>query len=233
MASNQSLNIERLRIIANALLPIKNKIVFVGGAVVSLYADDLSKEDVRITDDIDVVVEVISRGDYSDIEEQIRSLGFKNDIDSNVICRYKFLGITVDIMPNEEGILGFSNKWYIEGVKNSIDFSLDQETSIQIFPVAYFISSKLEALKSVRHGKDYRWNSDFEDIIYIFNNCTKISESILQSDKPVKEFVKFELEKLLRRPNIEEEIIAHLEYSSQQFRKNRIISIWKHQITEI
>jgi hypothetical protein len=220
-------NINRLKTIAVALQPVKNKIVFVGGAVVDLYTDDPSREELRITDDIDVVVEVINRENYSELEEEIRRLGFQNDIMSNVICRYKYFDIIVDVMPYDESILGFSNRWYKEGVPNSIDFVIDLETSISLLPVSYFIASKLEALKSERHGSDYRWNSDFEDIIYIYNNLTTIGEDILQSDKSVKGYIKIELEKLIKRPYIEEEIIANLEYSNQQFRKNRIISTWK------
>ncbi len=229
---NHYKNIDRLKVVAIALQPIKNKIVFVGGAVVDLYTDDQSREEMRITDDIDIVVEVVNKGDYTKLEEQIRILGFRNDITSNVICRYKFNDIIVDVMPNDESVLGFSNKWYKEGIQNSFEFEIDLEASIYLFSVSYFIASKLEALKSERHGADYRFNSDFEDVVYIFNNCTTIESDILQANESVKVYIKLELEKLLKRRNIEEEITASLEYSNQEFRKNRIIAIWKKLIDE-
>ncbi|GAB3511047.1 hypothetical protein [Emticicia fontis] len=230
---NKYKNIDRLKTIANALLPVKNKIVFIGGAVVDLYTDDPAREEVRITDDIDIVVEVINRGDYSELEEQVRILGFRNDTSSGVICRYKFNEIIVDIMPNDASVLGFSNKWYKDGVENSINFNIDTKTSIYLFPISYFIASKLEALKSRGNSSDYRGDSDFEDIIYIFNNRSTIENDILLADESVKIYIKFELEMLLKRHSIEEEITSNLEYSNNQFRKDRIISIWKNIINKL
>jgi len=47
-------------------------------------------------------------------------MGFENDIESNILCRYKVQGIIVDVMPTGENVLGFSNKWYPEGFKKAI-----------------------------------------------------------------------------------------------------------------
>ena len=49
-------NITRIRAVRNALGDLKDDVVFVGGATVSLYTDRRT-EDVRPTDDIDVVIE--------------------------------------------------------------------------------------------------------------------------------------------------------------------------------
>lgn len=45
-----------IKIIAQALGDINEKVVFVGGAVVSMYATDEGAEDVRSTKDVDITL---------------------------------------------------------------------------------------------------------------------------------------------------------------------------------
>ncbi|TDB64222.1 nucleotidyl transferase AbiEii/AbiGii toxin family protein [Arundinibacter roseus] len=219
-------NIVRIKVIANALAEINHHVVFVGGAVVDLYCDDPARSESRPTDDIDVVVEIINRGAFANLEEKLRSIGFEPDRDSEVICRYKYHDIVVDIMPTKGEILGFTNPWYEEGVSHTEHIHLENQAPIKIFEVAYFLASKIEALKSERHGKDFRWNSDFEDIIYLFDNRTTILPDLLQSEFSVKKYLKQEIGQLVRRPFIDEEITACLDYSNQTKRKQRIFELW-------
>lgn len=224
-------NIVRIKVIAEALEKLNHNIVFVGGAVVELYCDDPARGESRPTDDVDIVVELINRGSHAELEEELRKIGFRNDMDSKVICRYKYHDIIVDIMPTDTKILGFTNIWYKEGVKNCTKFDLDNERSIQIFSICYFLASKFEALKSERHGKDYRFNSDFEDIIYLFDNRMDIKNEIIESEGEIKVYIQTALNALLKRAYIEEDISANLGYSNIPKRQERILSIWKSIIS--
>src|SRR5690349_19080551 len=136
-------NIVRIKAVANILKGLDQPYVFVGGATVSLYSTQkASAEGIRPTDDVDVVIEVASYADHSQMEEKLRKLGVVNDIESGVICRYKAQGIIVDIMPTTSQALGFSNKWYPDGFRNAIAYELDNDTKIQIFSLPYFLASK-------------------------------------------------------------------------------------------
>jgi hypothetical protein len=106
-------NITRIKAVYLALEELASEVVFVGGATVSLYSRR-PETATRPTDDVDIVVEIMHYKDYAAIEAKLRSKGFINDIQSGVICRYIINGITVDVMPTSEEILGFSNKWYSE-----------------------------------------------------------------------------------------------------------------------
>lgn len=71
------INLVRLRAVANALSELNEKVVFVGGATISLYADDPAAVESRPTDDIDVVVEVTTYAEFSNhLEDRLRQLGF-------------------------------------------------------------------------------------------------------------------------------------------------------------
>jgi hypothetical protein len=111
-----SINIVHFRAVANTLRELNQTVVFVGGATVSLYAGKAAPES-RPTDDVDVIVELASYGEYEHLEDRLRSVGFVNDTESGVVCRYKIHGLTVDIMPTHPVALGFNNRWYSDGLK--------------------------------------------------------------------------------------------------------------------
>ncbi|KPM48307.1 nucleotidyl transferase AbiEii/AbiGii toxin family protein [Jiulongibacter sediminis] len=222
---NNYKNIIRLKVVAKALSELKNKAVFVGGAVVELYTDDPARGEVRPTDDIDVLIEIINRSNHAILEEKLRAIGFKNDMDSGVICRYKYHDIVVDVMPEDSNVLGFTNSWYKEGLRNTSTITFDEDIEILIFNLEYFLASKFEALNSFRHGKDFRFNSDFEDIIYVFDNRLNIIEELQLRENPAIGYLRIEIRSLLERPNIEEEIISNIEPSNSSLRAGRIIQI--------
>lgn len=102
---------------------------------------------------------------------------------------------------------------------------IQEEVEILIFEPEYFLASKFEALNSLRHGSDFRFNSDFEDIIYVFDNRLNILEELKSKENNAIVYLRMEVLKLLERPNFEEEILSNLEPSNADFRKDRIVQI--------
>jgi len=56
-----STNIIMLQTVANGLGELKNEMVFVGGAVAELYANNPAASEIRPTKDVDCVIEISSR----------------------------------------------------------------------------------------------------------------------------------------------------------------------------
>lgn len=204
-------NITRIRAVRNALGDLKNDVVFVGGATVSLYTDRRT-EDVRPTDDIDVVIELWAYKDYALIEERLRKLGFVNDQESRVICRYTINGITVDIMPTYKEAIGFSNRWYPAGFSSAISYDIG-DGNIRIFQSPYFIASKLEAFKS-RGANDGRTSTDFEDIIFVLENNSQIWEEMERAEEDVRQYLKDTFQEMLSTIHFEEWVNAHAGYGT-------------------
>lgn len=207
-------SIIRIKAVYNALEELANEVVFVGGSTVALYADRPSGE-ARPTDDVDIVVELLHYRDYAAIEERLRSKGFTNDIESRVICRYRVQGIIVDVMPTGENALGFTNPWYEQGYKTALTHHLDEHYNVKIFKPVYFLASKMEAFNN-RGGKDGRWSSDFEDIVYILNNRDSIWEELHTADKEVQHYLKEQFSLLLENEHFDEWLSAHLEQNEQR-----------------
>lgn len=104
--------IDKIVLAAQLLGDMAEEVVFVGGAAAGLLVNDPAITDVRPTLDIDVVVEVATRGEYYHIEERLREKGFEQSLEEDVICRWQNDTLLLDVMPTDPDILGFSNKWY-------------------------------------------------------------------------------------------------------------------------
>ncbi|MGV8829679.1 MAG: hypothetical protein ACWA6U_15340 [Breznakibacter sp.] len=211
-----STNISMLQTVANGLGNLKVDMVFVGGAVAELYASNPDLSDIRPTLDVDCVIELRSKTAHAKLENDLRALGFANDTSKGApICRWVYQDILVDIMPSDSDVLGFSNRWYEDGIENKISKTLPDGTEIFVFPPEYYLAAKIEAHNG-RGGSDLRQSHDFEDIIYILDNCSELLESITDSNESVKAYLKEECSKLLGNNGLIEGIESALPYGSEE-----------------
>ncbi|GAB3991371.1 hypothetical protein GCM10028807_21280 [Spirosoma daeguense] len=229
---NNYANLEVLRTVSASLAELNDQVVFVGGAVVGLYTTDSAAAEQRFTEDIDVVVKVGTYAEFTtQVDERLRQLGFVNDITSTFIYRYKIHGLTVDVMPTDPDVLGFSNHWYKEGVAKAVFYPISEQQSIRIFSAPYFLATKFDAFNSFRRGRDPRWNSDFEDIIYLFDNRVELIHEIRESPESVRSYLRAEIAKLITSQTIHESISVHLESRTAVKRTDRILTIWQEIAT--
>jgi predicted nucleotidyltransferase len=220
-------NIIRIKAVANILNQLNEEFVFVGGATVSLYGD-ASKSEARPTEDVDVIIELASYTGYAELDENLRKLGFENDIESGVLCRYKVKGVIVDVMPTDASVIGFTNRWYADGFKFAKTIQLD-ELPVKIFTLPFFIASKIEAFKS-RGQSNYLFSSDFEDIVYILENNSNIASLILESPKDVRQYLKQCFTNFLQDVEFEEGVSAHLEPITQAQQIEKIFRVLREII---
>lgn len=118
-------------------------------------------------------------------------------------------------MPSGYDVLGFSNMWYEEGIEKKISKTLPDGTEIFVFSPEYYLAAKIEAHKG-RGGNDLRQSHDFEDIIYILDNCPKLLESISNANESEKAYLKEECSKLLKNEGLTEGIESALPYGSEE-----------------
>ncbi len=217
-------NLNRLKVIAAGLGDLCRDVVFVGGSVAELYADDPAATDIRPTMDVDCVIELATYGSLQEFEGRLRRQGFENDIESGVICRWKYKGETVDIMPDDGEIFGFTNRWYRPGFQHRVGYQFPDGMSVQILPPLYYIATKLEAIRG-RGGEDLRFSHDFEDLIYVLNNCQNITSLFDNEDnQSLVEYISSWASKILKRQNCHEEVECMLPYGDYN-RVDYIINI--------
>jgi len=141
---NKTINIKTVAKVAKALQELRSQMVFVGGAVVSLYTDDPAADEIRPTGDLDVAVQLEGFSEWVHLQERLSRLGFSPDPQGRSICNYLHKDISVDIMSSEDGPLGPANSWYKPGFDYLQEVALEAET-INILSAPYFLASKFEA----------------------------------------------------------------------------------------
>lgn len=181
--------IQMLEKAGRLLSALNERIVFTGGATISLYLDEISAVDARPTKDVDCVVEITSTAEYYQFSDKLRQIGLAEDTQSGVICRWRYQDLIIDIMPTDPSALGFSNSWYMPGMTKSIQFELPSGQNISIFTVSYLLASKIEAFND-RGKRDPYMSTDLEDIVLLLDGCPDLEEDFQQTDPEVRTFVK-------------------------------------------
>jgi hypothetical protein len=198
---NKTINIQTVAEVAKGLKELLTRMVFVGGAVISLYTDDEAAEEIRPTGDIDLTIQLTGFAGWVQMQERLYQLGFSPDPQGHAICSYLYKGISVDIMPSEDGPIGSSNHWYKPGFDYLQKISVG-EVVIQILSAPYFLATKFEAFHS--RGGDYRTSHDFEDIVYVIDNRIHIADEVRNADEIVKGYLQDKLLKITNNPYFEE-----------------------------
>ena len=88
MIKNSIINRGVIKKIATALGEINEQVVYVGGAVVSLYIDDPAADDVRPTKDIDISMSLVTLSELETMRKRLTAKGFIQTAEDNVICRF-------------------------------------------------------------------------------------------------------------------------------------------------
>jgi len=216
-------NLAMLHTIAKGLDYLLPSVVFVGGSVTEIYATDAAATEVRPTDDVDCVIELVSYTAYSELEDKLRKLKFVNDTEDGVICRWKYSGLKVDIMPDDASILGFSNEWYKKGLAHTFQYKFEDGIVVKIFETTYFLAAKFVALHN-RGGNDLRTSTDFEDIIYVIDNRLLLIAELQVANQDVVTFISQQCQSLVNNDDLQEAIFCALpRYSGE----TRIRSVMK------
>jgi predicted nucleotidyltransferase len=183
--------------------------VFIGGAVISLYTDDPAADEIRPTTDIDMTINLANYSEWAQMQERLSELEFYPDPQGQSICSYKYKSIVVDIMLADDSSLGATNRWFKPGFDFLEQTTLPDGIDITILSAPYFLATKIEAFNN-RGNIDFYGSSDFEDIIYLLDNRTNIVEEIIKSDELVQTFIKVELTKIKNHPQANEILAMHI-----------------------
>ncbi|MCH8537131.1 MAG: hypothetical protein LAT66_05090 [Alkalimonas sp.] len=204
---------EMLVQVATALNELLPQVVFIGGCTTGLFiTDDFSKEQVRYTDDVDLIVNVGSYGAWAQLAGRLRQLGFQESMDEGVICRMLLGPLKVDFMPDNADILGFSNRWYRDAMTTARDYAMTEGLTIRLVEPVYFVATKLEAYLGRGNG-DALSSHDIEDLINIFDGREEIVAELNAVDGELRDFISVQLQALLDD--------ANFEYAVQSAARNR------------
>lgn len=177
--------------VATALGPeVLSEVAFVGGCTTGLHiTDELSREDVRLTHDVDLVVSIAGISEWNDFQQEMQEKGFKVSMQQEKICTLMLGDLEVDFLPDDEALLGFSSRWYMLGLASAIPYALNDDVSIQLLPPAFFVGTKLEAYLG-RGNSDPLASHDIEDVLNIFNGRDDIASEVQAAPEALQQYIK-------------------------------------------
>lgn len=189
-------NTELLASAALKLEPLLDHLTFVGGCTTALYITDPAAADVRATDDVDAVVDVATVVEYQRFSGKLRKLGFREDTETGLICRWRFENLSLDVVPVNPSILGFGNDWYREAVRNAYRYPLGSSLRIRVTPAPYFLATKFCAFRDRGKG-DFMMSHDLEDIIAVVDGRSELLDEVASATPRLQQCIASEITSLL------------------------------------
>jgi hypothetical protein len=190
-------NLRQLITAAELLRPLLSELVFVGGAVTGLLITDEAGSEPRTTLDVDTIAEITSYAAYVHFGDRLRTLGFLEDTSYDApLCRWVHQRTIVDVMPLDEKILGFSNRWYRPAMRKAILQRLLDKLEIRMVTAPYFVATKMEAYKG-RGDEDVFGSRDLEDIVSVVDGRATIVGEVQAESADLRSYIRSEIGHLL------------------------------------
>ena len=194
-------NVARVEVVAAALGDLCEELVFVGGCAASLLIDAPSAPPTRVTYDVDVIAEVAALSSYYALEKRFAERGFAKDMSEGApICRWRVQDVEVDLMPTDESILGFSNRWYPAAVASASAIALPSGRRISLISAPVFLATKFEAFQT-RGRNNVLISHDLEDIVNIVEGRLGIVEEVAAAESGLRAYLAARFRELTRNPD--------------------------------
>jgi predicted nucleotidyltransferase len=138
--------------------------------------------------------------EYYKLGERLRERGFDEASDSPVICRWHHAktGLVLDVMPTDENVLGFSNRWYDHAIATSVELSLSNGTKIRAATPPSIIATKLAAWHG-RGNNDMLRSLDLHDVLVLIDGREELISEIGEEPR-LSRYVSDDLAALRRNP---------------------------------
>ncbi|MBT3032894.1 MAG: hypothetical protein KME36_17475 [Candidatus Thiodiazotropha sp. (ex Lucina pensylvanica)] len=197
MKREQNPNLKILTQAVERLGTLSDEMVFLGGCATGLLITDKAAPPLRVTKDVDTIVEASTLAAYQRFSEKLRKQGFREDFsDGAPLCRWLADDVILDMMPTDSRILGFGNRWYESALKHAEVTTLPSGRNIRMVTAPYFLSTKMEAFDGRGRG-DYLLSHDIEDMIAVLDGRPEIVNDVQTADQELIENVRARFAQLL------------------------------------
>lgn len=223
-------NVLMVEAVAQALGDLCDKLVFVGGCAAGMLCNSPSAAPPRVTVDVDVVAEVAALAAYRALEKLFEARGFKRDTSRDApICRWRLGEVKVDLMPSDERVLGFANRWYPLALVSATRVSLPSGRQIRLISAPAFLATKLEAF-ATRGNSDFMSSHDFEDMISVLDGRSDIVAEVAAADSALANYLVNRFREIVQRPDFDNTLpglVTYDEIYEDRIRRvrDRIVSI--------
>jgi predicted nucleotidyltransferase len=211
MADPVSGNLAMLMRVVDRLAPLLDRFVFLGGVVTELLITSAAAGSPRQTKDVDVVVNALNLGEYSEtLRERFLACGLVEDTSPGApVCRWCLDDLIVDIMPTRGEILDFSCEWYQVAFDTAQPTMLPNGSMIRLVTPACFLATKLAAFGD-RGRRDPMASHDLEDLVSVIDGRREIVADLAAAPRDLRTYVAERLSHFLARGDADVLLAAQL-----------------------
>lgn len=212
-------NVQRVELVAAALGDLRAELVLVGGCAASLLIDAPAAPLPRVTYDVDLIAQVAALHSYYALEEQFALRGFRRDMSPDApICRWRLGEVAVDLMPTDEAVLGFSNRWYRLAAATASRLVLPSGNEINLISAPAFLATKFEAFRTRGMG-DPLMSHDLEDVINVVEGRLAIETEIRAGEVPLRAYLVAQFAELAALPDFKNVLPGLIAYDDLHSRR--------------
>jgi predicted nucleotidyltransferase len=201
---------------AQAMGPLCDRVVFVGGCATGLLINDPALLHVRATEDVDAIVEVASLVGYHALARELMQRGFKQTMaDNTPPFRWYWQRMQLDLVPLDEKVLGFANRWYRPGFDVAVQTEVALGMALRHLSAPYFLATKFEAFGD-RGNNDVYASHDLEDILTVVEGRAELVEELANASADVRTYVATCIAQLLNHSDFDNALGGLLSQPSRE-----------------
>jgi len=201
----------RLVLVAQALGDLKERIVFIGGAIAPLLHTDPPFRGARITSDVDAIIATVSYVEAQRVQDELVRLGFRRDL-ADPGHMHRWIGgggIPFDLVPVGEhpGATRGPADWL--AIETAVRTTLTTGLTIRHASAPGFLALKWAAYQDRGH-EDPLYSDDLLDILALIASRPTLVEEVASAPTELRRYVAEQSKIFLTDANAEDLLAAHL-----------------------
>ena len=205
-------SVANLARVAEPLGDLRDRIVFIGGAIAPLLQTHPPFPRVRPTKDVDGVIASSSYLEANKVHEELALRGFRHDTTSTAHV-HRWIApdhITLfDLIPAGSHPGGSGNPWDQLAIDTADVYELYSGLQIRHATAPAFLALKWSAHRD-RGLHDPRQSHDLEDLLALIASRPTLVTEVQRSPEQLREFIRQQADELLNDPDIDELFESHL-----------------------
>lgn len=198
--------------VARALGPLRERVVFIGGAIAPLLQTAPPFERARPTTDVDAIAATVAYTDFAGLQEALREQGFREIATGTHAHQWWAPSdppVRFDLVPAGTHLGASGNPWDAVVVATAAQSEVAPGVVIRHASAAGFLALKLAAFRD-RGAADPFVSHDLEDVFALLASRPHIAAEVADAPGELRAFVAAAASSLLSRPDIDELLAGHL-----------------------
>lgn len=198
--------------VARALSDLRQRVVFIGGAIAPLLQTDPPFDRPRPTFDVDAIAATAGYGDFAALQAMLRARGFRENVGGRHAHRWWAPGeppVQFDLVPAGTHLGAGGNPWDAAALATAVEAEIEPGLVIRHASAPGFLALKLAAFRD-RGGADPFTSHDLEDVLALLASRPGVDGETAAAPGEIRSFVAARAAALAARDDLDDLLAGHL-----------------------